>query len=87
MSFLENLRQFMSGTRKNASSKPPVLLSWRSSKFFIVLTVCLALFTDIFYYALIVPVIPFSLTVQVGIAEDQVQYVSDMPGTMVPQLS
>ncbi|KAK6219470.1 hypothetical protein LQW54_002203 [Pestalotiopsis sp. IQ-011] len=73
MSFLENLRQFMSGTRKNASSKPPVLLSWRSSKFFIILTVCLALFTDIFYYALIVPVIPFSLTVQVGIAEDQVQ--------------
>lgn len=37
------------------------------------MTVCMALFTDIFFYALIVPVMPFSLTVQVGIAEDQVQ--------------
>lgn len=34
----------------------------------------LAIFTDIFYYALIVPVVPFSLTVQVGISEDQVQH-------------
>lgn len=69
----KGLRQFFSGTRNDASAKPPVLLSWRSSKFFIVMTVSLALFTDIFYYALIVPVIPFSLTVQVGLAEDQVQ--------------
>ncbi|KAH6652722.1 major facilitator superfamily domain-containing protein, partial [Truncatella angustata] len=59
--------------KKHPSSKPPILLSWRSSKFFIIMTVCLALFTDIFYYALIVPVMPFSLTVQVGLAEDQVQ--------------
>ncbi|KAK6074347.1 vesicular amine transporter [Seiridium cupressi] len=73
MPVVQSLRQFMSGTRKDASAKPPILLSWRSSKFFIVLTVCLALFTDIFYYALIVPVVPFSLTVQVGLAEDQVQ--------------
>lgn len=35
--------------------------------------VSLAIFTDIFYYALIIPVIPFSLTVQVGIPEEDVQ--------------
>lgn len=73
MPSLQNTRQFLSGTRKDASSKPPILLSWRSSKFFIITTVSLALFTDIFYYALILPVVPFALTVQVGIAEDQVQ--------------
>ncbi|KAL7622733.1 hypothetical protein AAE478_006411 [Parahypoxylon ruwenzoriense] len=33
----------------------------------------MAIFTDIFFYALIIPVIPFSLTIQVGIPEDQVQ--------------
>ncbi|KAF3058369.1 putative MFS-type transporter C18.02 [Daldinia childiae] len=66
--------QFLSGTKKDSKSKPPYLLSIRSSTTLIVLTVGLAIFTDIFYYALIVPVIPFSLTVQVGIAEDQVQH-------------
>ena len=35
--------------------------------------VSLAIFTDIFYYALIIPVVPFSLTVQVGIPEEDVQ--------------
>jgi MFS family permease len=34
----------------------------------------LAIFTDIFYYGLVVPVLPFALSAQVGIAEDQVQY-------------
>lgn len=74
MGAFDSAQQFMSGTRKNASSKPPVLLAWRSSTFFIVMTVCLALFTDIFFYALLIPVVPFSLTVQVGVAEDQVQH-------------
>ncbi|KAI0836752.1 MFS general substrate transporter [Hypoxylon sp. FL0890] len=74
MGFLSSTRQFLSGTRKDSKSKPPWLLSIRSSTTLIVLTVNLAIFTDIFYYALIVPVIPFSLTVQVGIPEDQVQH-------------
>ncbi|KAI1851116.1 hypothetical protein JX266_003781 [Neoarthrinium moseri] len=73
MSAVKSVRQFFSGTRKDAASKPPLFLAWRSSSFFIIMTVCLALFTDIFYYALIVPVVPFSLTVQVGLGEDQVQ--------------
>ena len=33
----------------------------------------LAIFTDIFFYALIVPVLPFALSAQAGVAEDQVQ--------------
>ncbi|KAI0137811.1 MFS general substrate transporter [Hypoxylon sp. NC0597] len=74
MGFLSSTRQFLSGTKKDSKSKPPFLLSIRSSTTLIVLTVNLAIFTDIFYYALIVPVIPFSLTVQVGIPEDQVQH-------------
>ncbi|KAK7969141.1 Major facilitator superfamily domain protein [Apiospora saccharicola] len=68
--------QFLSGAPQagaGAASKPPFLLKQRSSSFTIILTVCLAIFTDIFFYALIVPVVPFSLTVQVGLGEDQVQ--------------
>ncbi|KAI1808952.1 MFS general substrate transporter [Daldinia bambusicola] len=74
MKIFTSVRQFLSGTKNDSKSKPPYLLSIRSSTTLIVLTVSLAIFTDIFYYALIVPVIPFSLTVQVGIAEDQVQH-------------
>ncbi|RYP27659.1 hypothetical protein DL767_007589 [Monosporascus sp. MG133] len=65
--------QFLSGAKKDPSSKPPYLLKQRSSTFLIILTVSLAIFTDIFYYALVIPVIPFSLTVRVGTPEDEVQ--------------
>ncbi|KAI1344926.1 MFS general substrate transporter [Xylariaceae sp. FL0016] len=74
MKFVANARQFLSGTRKDESSKPPHLLRLRSSTTLILLTVNLAIFTDIFFYALVIPVIPFSLTVQVGIPQDQVQH-------------
>lgn len=73
MAVLAGVRQFLSGAPAKAGSKPPMFLKQRSSTFSIVLTVCLAIFTDIFYYGLVVPVIPFSLTVQVGLPEDQVQ--------------
>lgn len=56
------------------TAKPPAFLEFRSSALFITLTVCLAIFTDIFLYGLIVPVIPFSLSVQAGVAEDEVQH-------------
>lgn len=59
---------------QKASSKPPAFLEFRSSTPFIVFTVCLAVFTDILFYGLIVPVIPFSLTAQVGVPEDRVQH-------------
>ncbi|KAI0012701.1 MFS general substrate transporter [Xylariaceae sp. FL0662B] len=74
MGVLGNARQFLSGTRTDSTSKPPYMLSIRSSPTLILLTVNLAIFTDIFFYALVIPVIPFSLTVQVGIPEDQVQH-------------
>jgi len=49
-------------------AKQPVLLAFRSSTPFITFTtftVCLTIFTDFFLYGLIVPVTPFSLSVQV----------------------
>ncbi|RYP64909.1 hypothetical protein DL771_008541 [Monosporascus sp. 5C6A] len=73
METLRHAWQFLSGAKKDPTSKPPYLLKQRSSTFFIILTVSLAIFTDIFYYALVIPVIPFSLTVQVGTPEDEVQ--------------
>ncbi|KAK0638854.1 major facilitator superfamily domain-containing protein [Cercophora newfieldiana] len=60
-------------TRAAAASKPPPFLAFRSSVLFIIFTVCLAIFTDIFLYGLIVPVIPFSLTEQAGVPEEEVQ--------------
>jgi MFS family permease len=56
---------------------PPFLLNIRSSKIFIISTVSLAVFTDIFLYGLIVPVIPFALSTRVGVSSADVQrYVS-----------
>lgn len=45
-----------------SKSSPPILLNIRSSKTFIVFTVSTAVFTDIFLYAIVVPVLPFALT-------------------------
>ena len=52
------------------NEKLPILLKYRSSSLFIILTVCVAVFTDIFLYAVIVPVIPFALEVRVGVPSD-----------------
>ncbi|KAF2670068.1 MFS general substrate transporter [Microthyrium microscopicum] len=49
-------------------------LSWRSSKWFIQLAVGMAVFTDIFLYALIVPVMPFALQSRTDLKEDESQY-------------
>lgn len=70
------VQHFFSGTGQDVASpasNPPYLLSFRSSTPFILFTICLAIFTDILFYGLIVPVIPFSLTVQAGIPDDEVQ--------------
>ncbi len=53
---------------------PPFLLRRRSATWFIVFTVCVAVFTDIFLYGMVVPVMPFALTARVGIAPEQVQH-------------
>ena len=55
-------------------SNPPVLLHIRSSKWFILFTISVAIFTDIFLYGVIVPVIPFALSLRAGVKEADVQH-------------
>ncbi|RMZ41881.1 hypothetical protein CA14_011264 [Aspergillus flavus] len=47
---------------------------WRSSSAFVTLVVCVAIFTDIFLYGLIVPVLPFALKVRIGLPENDIQF-------------
>ncbi|KPA44898.1 mfs-type transporter [Fusarium langsethiae] len=54
--------------------EPPVLLKVRSSAGLIVTTCSFAIFTDIFLYGVIVPILPFSFEERVGISPDRVQY-------------
>ncbi|KAL8834963.1 MAG: hypothetical protein Q9176_007191 [Flavoplaca citrina] len=59
-----------------AGSKP-IGLAWRSNTLFIVSTVGIGLFTDLFLYGLVVPILPFILRDRVSLPEDQIQtYVS-----------
>ena len=53
------------------NGKRPILLEARSSKFYIVLTVALSIFTDLFLYGVIVPVVPFALYTRAGVPEAQ----------------
>lgn len=70
---MERLQNFLSGTKHSPTSPPPYLLSLRSSKLFILTTICIAIFTDIFLYGVVVPVLPFALSIRAGIVEDSVQ--------------
>jgi hypothetical protein len=54
-------------------SKPPIGLSWRSSSIFIVTTVGVGMFTDMFLYGLIVPVLPFMLEDRVHTPPSEIQ--------------
>ncbi|KAF2865107.1 MFS transporter-like protein [Massariosphaeria phaeospora] len=54
--------------------KPPYMLKVRSSNGFIIGTVALAVFTDLFLYGVIVPVIPFALQTRSHIEASKVQY-------------
>ncbi|KAL8797023.1 MAG: hypothetical protein Q9195_000794 [Heterodermia aff. obscurata] len=60
--------------KKRDASRPPPYLKYRSSKLFIILTICFASFTDIFLYGLIIPVVPFALLNRVGVPEGNVQH-------------
>lgn len=64
---------FLSGQKQSTDAKPPVFLAFRSSKAFIAATVCIAIFTDILLYGIIVPVLPFAMTSRIGIPEDSLQ--------------
>lgn len=55
------------------SSRPPFLLPFRSSKTFILITISTAIFTDIFIYGIVVPVLPFALTSRSGVDPASIQ--------------
>ena len=55
------------------SKSPPWGLKWRSSNLFIVSTVGIGLFTDLFLYGIVVPILPYMLVDRVHIPQDQIQ--------------
>ncbi|KAI4726972.1 MFS transporter-like protein [Aureobasidium sp. EXF-10728] len=54
-------------------SVTPAGIKWRSNTLFIVSTVAVGLFTDLFEYSLTIPILPYLLQDRVGLPEDQVQ--------------
>jgi len=67
-------KRFLNTTQiKRSYSEKPAGLQWRSNELFIVATVGMGLFTDLFLYGLFVPVLPFMLVDHVGVSPDQVQ--------------
>ncbi|EXJ90554.1 hypothetical protein A1O1_03657 [Capronia coronata CBS 617.96] len=59
--------------------KPPTGLRWRANTLFILTTVAVGMFTDLFLYGLVVPVLPFMLKERMDLPEDKVQsYVSGL---------
>ncbi|KAI1627771.1 major facilitator superfamily domain-containing protein [Exophiala viscosa] len=62
-----------------SSNKVPIGLRWRASTSFILTTVAVGLFTDLFLYGLIVPVLPFMLKERVNLPDEKIQsYVSGL---------
>lgn len=65
---------------KKDYSKRPYGLKWRSNTLFIVATVGIGLFTDLFLYALVVPILPSILKDKVGVPDKDIQ--SDVSGLL-----
>ncbi len=55
-------------------SRTPWGLKWRSSTLYIISTVAIGMFTDLFLYGLIVPILPFILVDRVHVPHTQVQH-------------
>ena len=55
------------------SDSPPWGLAWRSNTLFIVSTVGIGLFTDLFLYGLVVPILPFILEERTHVPREQIQ--------------
>ncbi|RMZ27585.1 hypothetical protein D0859_08350 [Hortaea werneckii] len=64
-----NMLRWLTGS----SSRRPALLKLRSSKTFIIITISTAVFTDIFVYGIVVPVLPFALTERSNVDSGSVQ--------------
>lgn len=60
------------GKHANQNS-PPILLKFRSSRAFIITTITLAIFTDLFLYGVIVPVLPFALESRSHVPHESLQ--------------
>ncbi|QDS72016.1 hypothetical protein FKW77_001984 [Venturia effusa] len=56
-----------------SSEHPPMGLKWRSNTNFIIATVAIGLFTDLFLYGLVVPILPFMLRDRIDLPQDKVQ--------------
>lgn len=56
-----------------ANLQRPFGLEWRSNTTFIVSTVAVGLFTDLFLYGLVVPALPFMLSDRFNLPADEVQ--------------
>ncbi|KAE9367298.1 MFS transporter-like protein [Stipitochalara longipes BDJ] len=54
-------------------NKPPIGLKWRSNTLFIISTVGIGLFTDLFLYGIVVPILPFILTDRLDVPHDKLQ--------------
>ena len=55
------------------AKEPPWGLKWRASSLFIVSTVGIGLFTDLFLYGIVVPILPFLLVDRVHVSHDKIQ--------------
>lgn len=58
---------------EDAFATAPIALSFRSNTLFIISTVGIGLFTDLFLYGLVVPVLPFLLHDRIGLPTSQIQ--------------
>ncbi|KAI1763126.1 MFS transporter-like protein [Hypoxylon sp. FL1150] len=66
-------------SKMGSNERPPLGLRWRSNTLFIIATVAVGLFTDLFLYGLVVPVLPFMLRSRLAIPEEHIQtYVSNL---------
>jgi MFS family permease len=71
---MKSFSRLLHGGRHRENPSPPRYLKFRSSRLFILITICLSVFTDIFLYGVIIPVIPFAIQERAGVGAGDVQY-------------
>ncbi|KAL9620447.1 MAG: hypothetical protein Q9160_005032 [Pyrenula sp. 1 TL-2023] len=72
-SYLPN-RLLRRSARSSDVRQPPKWLYKRSSRWFTITVVSFSIFTDLFLYSLVVPVLPFALSERAGISSQDVQH-------------
>lgn len=72
-STLERVKSSASSLTNTDYSTTPILFEFRSHTLFIIATVGIGLFTDLFLYGLVVPVLPYVLTDRVHLPWEHVQ--------------